>query len=145
MSWHQGACSAAHIGRAERALGLDFADVRSRAAVHLALALTNACTTPEPDEPQPPPSLDDLLHTERAAVWARGFRPLHAPQRRTLQAWIDANTDAQQAAARLGINRYTVRAHLRTAEAQLGRDLLTSGAGIHDVVHALHIDAARVI
>ncbi len=136
----------AHIRRAEQALGLDLADVRSRAAVHLALALTSACTAPEPDEQQPPPTLDDLLHTERAAAWARTFLlPLQAPQRRTLQAWIDANTDAQQAARRLGSSRNTVRAHLRAAEAQLGRDLLTTGAGIHDVVHTLHITAARAV
>jgi DNA-binding CsgD family transcriptional regulator len=133
----------AHIGRAERALGLHLADVHSRAAVHLALALTSTCAEPETDEQQHPPTLDDLLRAERAAAWARGFlRPLHAPQRRTLQAWIDANTDAQQAAGRIGISRNTVRAHLRIAEAQLGRDLLTTGAGIHDVVHALHISAA---
>lgn len=133
----------AHIRRAEQALGLDLADVRSRAAVHLALALTSGGTTHEPDELQPPPSLDDLLHTERAAAWARTFlKPVRPPQRRTLQAWIDANTDGQQAARRLGISRNTVRAHLRTAEAHLCRDLLTAGAGIHDVVHALHVLSA---
>ncbi|MGC9539730.1 helix-turn-helix domain-containing protein [Streptomyces sp. UG1] len=136
----------AHIRRAEHSLGLDLADVRSRAAVHLALALTSACTTPEPDGQQPAPTLDDLLRTERAAAWAQTFlRPLGATQRRTLQAWIDANTDAQQAARHLGISRNTVRAHLRTAEAQLGRDLLTTGAGCHDVVHALHITAAQAV
>jgi DNA-binding CsgD family transcriptional regulator len=133
----------AHIRRAERALGLDLADVRSRAAVHLALALTSSGTAPEPDDQQPPPALDELLRSERAAAWAQTFlSPLQAPQRRTLQAWIDANTDAQQAARRIGLSRNTVRTHLRTAEARLGRDLLTSGAGIHDVVHALHITTA---
>ncbi|MGI5352193.1 helix-turn-helix domain-containing protein [Streptomyces sp. CA-250714] len=136
----------AHITRAEQALGLDLSDVRSRAAVHLALALTSGATTPEPDENQPPPALDDLLRGERAGAWARTFlRPLHDPQRRTLQAWIDANTDAQQAARSIGISRNTVRAHLRTAEARLGRDLLTTGGGIHDVVHALHITALRTV
>ncbi|MEO3763774.1 helix-turn-helix domain-containing protein [Streptomyces sp. B5E4] len=130
----------AHIKRAEAALGLDLADARSRAAVHLALALTSGCTTIEPDEPPTPPSLADLLDSEPAAAWARTFLlPLQAPQRRTLQAWIDANTDGQQAARRLGISRNTVRAHLRTAEALLRRDLLTAGTGVHDVVHALHI------
>lgn len=33
--------------------------------------------------------------------------------------------------------------NLTEAEAELGRDLLTTGIGIHDVVHALHITAAR--
>ncbi|MFI0449333.1 helix-turn-helix domain-containing protein [Actinomadura sp. 6N118] len=60
-----------------------------------------------------------------------------------MQAWVDTNTDAQQAARRLGISRNTVRAHLRTAETQLGRDLLTTGADVYDVVHAVHISAAR--
>ncbi|MGC9541847.1 helix-turn-helix domain-containing protein [Streptomyces sp. UG1] len=136
----------AHIRRAEQALGLDLADVRSRAAVHLALAVTSACTTPEADEQQPPTALDDLLRTERAAAWAQTFlRPLTATQQHTLQAWIDANADAQQAARHLGISRNTVRAHLRAAEAQLGRDLLTTGAGIHDIVHALHASATRSV
>ncbi|RVX41932.1 PucR-like helix-turn-helix protein [Nonomuraea polychroma] len=38
----------AHIVRAEQALGLDLADVRSRAEVHLALAVTSACAPPNP-------------------------------------------------------------------------------------------------
>ncbi|WP_433445475.1 helix-turn-helix domain-containing protein [Nonomuraea sp. CA-141351] len=90
-------------------------------------------------------TLDDLLRTEPAAAWAQTFlRRLQAAHRRTLQAWIDANTDAQQAARSLGISRNTVRTHLRTAEALLGSDLLTTGAGIHDVVHALHITTAEI-
>ncbi|MDP4512053.1 helix-turn-helix domain-containing protein [Nonomuraea turcica] len=134
----------AHISRAEGALSLDLADVRSRAEVHLALALTSACVGPEPGNHHPPLTLDDLLRTERAAAWAQTFlRPLRATHRRTLQAWIDVNTDAQRAAHSLGISRNTVRTHLRTAEALLGRDLLTTGTGIHDVVHALHITTAR--
>ncbi|WP_413100418.1 helix-turn-helix domain-containing protein [Streptomyces sp. Inha503] len=136
----------AHIRRAERALGLELADVRSRAAVHLALALTSASFASEPVEQQPPPTLESLLRTERAAAWAQSFLgTLHAPQHRTLRAWIDANTDAQQTARRLGISRNTVRAHLRTAEAALGRDLLTTGVGIHDAVHAFRITAARAL
>lgn len=141
---------AAHLRRAEQALGHDLADVRSRAVVHLALALNSSCTGAEAAEPptpgdrQQPPTLDDLLRTERAGAWAQGvLRPLHSGHRRTLQAWIDANADAQQAAYRIGISRNTVRAHLRTAEATLGLDLLTTGTGIHDVVHALHITNAH--
>ncbi|MEO3843775.1 helix-turn-helix domain-containing protein [Streptomyces sp. B22F1] len=135
----------AHIRRAERALGLDLADVHARAAVHLALALAGPLTAHEPDERPTPPRLEDLLHSEPAAAWARTFLlPLQPRQRRTLQAWIDANTDGQQAARRLGISRNTVRAHLRTAEAHLRRDLLTAGAGIHDVVHALHISTTAM-
>ncbi|WP_331772862.1 helix-turn-helix domain-containing protein (plasmid) [Embleya sp. NBC_00888] len=137
---------AAHIRRAEQALGRDLADVHSRAAVHLALALSSSGAGPEPDDYQPVPSLDHLLSTERAAVWSRAtLRPLDARHRRTLQAWIDADTDARQAACRMGVSRNTVRAHLRTAEALLGLDLLTTGTGIHEVVHALHITNARAV
>ncbi|WP_336606009.1 helix-turn-helix domain-containing protein [Streptomyces sp. BA2] len=136
---------AAHLRRAQHALGQDLADVRSRADVHLALTLTSSCPIPEPDL-QRPPALDDLLSTESAVAWAQTvLRPLQARHRRTLQTWIDANTDAQRAAYRMNISRNTVRAHLRTAEAVLGLDLLTTSTGTHDVVHALRIAAARAI
>ncbi|WP_308343741.1 helix-turn-helix domain-containing protein [Streptomyces sp. MK37H] len=71
----------------------------------------------------------------RQARPAKPGRDLH----RTLRAWIDANTDAQRTARHLGLSRNTVRAHLRAAEHLLSRDLLTTGSGIHDLVHALHI------
>ncbi|MGW7090213.1 helix-turn-helix domain-containing protein [Streptomyces sp. NPDC054871] len=135
----------AHLRRAQQALGQDLADVRFRADVHLALTLTSSCPIPEPDL-QRPPTLDDLLSTESAVAWAQTvLRPLQARHRHTLQTWIDANADAQQAAYRMNISRNTVRAHLRTAEAALGLDLLTTSTGTHDVVHALRIAAARAI
>ncbi|MEV0776929.1 helix-turn-helix domain-containing protein [Streptomyces sp. NPDC050428] len=85
-----------------------------------------------------------MLGTERAAAWAGTvLRPLDTQHRRTLRAWIDANTDAQRAARAMGISRNTVRAHLRATEAALGLDLLTTGTGVHDVVHALHISDVR--
>ncbi|MGI5466295.1 helix-turn-helix domain-containing protein [Streptomyces sp. CA-132043] len=136
----------AHVQRAERALGCDLADVRSRAAVHLAFALSSSCTDPdlETDDRGPSATLHDLLCTERAIAWARTLlRPLEVRHQRTLQAWIDVNADAQRASHHLGISRNTVRAHLRAAEAALGLDLLTLGTGIHDVVHALDITATR--
>jgi DNA-binding CsgD family transcriptional regulator len=133
---------AAHIGHAEKALGLDLTDVRTRAAVHLALAISGSPAGSPPVVRQPPPCLDELLRSEAAVAWARTvLRPLDIRHRRTLQAWIDANADASQAAGHLAISRNTVRAHLRTTESALGVDLLTTGTGIHDVVHALHISA----
>ncbi|MET8686902.1 helix-turn-helix domain-containing protein [Streptomyces sp. NPDC004732] len=137
----------AHIRQVEQALGQDLTDVRCHAAVHLALALSGSAPGPGPadDDRQPPPGLDDLLAVEAAAAWAQALlRPLHARHRRTLQAWLDTDTDAQQAALRLGISRNTVRAHLRAAEATLGVDLLTHGTGIPDLVHALHILELRL-
>ncbi|MEU2674870.1 helix-turn-helix domain-containing protein [Streptomyces sp. NPDC007164] len=41
--------------------------------------------------------------------------PKHLSDRRTLQAWIDADTDAQHTAGALGISRNTIRMHLRAA------------------------------
>lgn len=132
----------AHIRRTEKVLGTDLSDVRCRAAVHLALALDGSCPPSAPGDQQPSPVLDDLLRTEGAAAWARTvLRPLDDRHLRTLQGWIAANTDAQETARRLGISRNTVRAHVRTAESQLGLDLLTTGAGVHDIVHALNISA----
>ncbi|MEU5685930.1 helix-turn-helix domain-containing protein [Streptomyces venezuelae] len=130
----------AHLRKAEQALDEDLLDVQVRADVHLALALTGCGAAPVPQTGDLPPHLDDLLGNERAAAWARTvLRPLDDRHRRTLQAWIEANTDAQRAARRAGVSRNTVRAHLRAAEGVLGLDLLTGGTGVHDVVHALRI------
>lgn len=133
---------AAHLGRVERALGLDLDDVRARATVNLALALSGSSVDVDVDDR--PQALDELMRVEAAFAWAESLlRPLQDRHRRTLQGWIDANADAQQAARRLNISRNTVRAHLLAAETALGLDLLTIGTGIHDVVHALDITAAR--
>lgn len=63
----------AHLRRAGQALGLDLDDVRSRAAVNLALALTSTWADPEPETQHRPPTLDDLLQTDPASAWARPF------------------------------------------------------------------------
>lgn len=142
-----------HLRRVETTLGLDLSAVRTRAALDLAFCLSPG---PQPDHGsggsggasgaygRPTPTLDELLRTEPAHAWAREFlRPLQDTRGRdlhtTLCAWIDANTDAQRTARHLGLSRNTVRAHLRAAEHLLSRDLLTTGSGIHDLVHALHI------
>ncbi|WP_244321305.1 helix-turn-helix domain-containing protein [Streptomyces melanosporofaciens] len=135
-----------HLSRVETTLGPDLADVRIRAALDLAFCLAGG----QPDagfgavRGRPEPTLDELFRTEPAHAWAREFlRPLQDTRGRdlyaTLCAWIDANTDAQRTARHLGLSRNTVRAHLRAAEHLLSRDLLTTGSGIHDLVHALHI------
>ncbi|CDR16855.1 helix-turn-helix domain-containing protein [Streptomyces iranensis] len=147
-----------HLSRVEVTLGLDLGEVRTRAALDLAFCLTGG----QPDGGfgseggfgsaggfgarggRPVPTLEELFRTEPAHAWAREFlRPLQDTRgrdlRTTLRAWIDANTDAQRTARHLGLSRNTVRAHLRAAEHLLSRDLLTTGSGIHDLVHALHI------
>ncbi|WP_262703046.1 MULTISPECIES: helix-turn-helix domain-containing protein [Streptomyces] len=153
-----------HLSRVEATLGLDLGEVRTRAALDLAFCLTGGQPEggfgsegglgPEGGSGsvgglgaqggRPVPTLEELFGTEPARAWAREFlRPLRDTRgrdlRTTLRAWIDANTDAQRTARHLGLSRNTVRAHLRAAEHLLSRDLLTTGSGIHDLVHALHI------
>ncbi|TDC65646.1 helix-turn-helix domain-containing protein, partial [Streptomyces hainanensis] len=133
----------AHLRDVERALGLDLRDVGSRASLALALAVA---VPRADDESEPPRTLEELLRTPAAVAWARALLdPLrhsgHPELRATLSAWIDANADAQRTAHRLGISRNTVRSRLRAAERLLGRDLLSTGAGVHDLVHALRATA----
>ncbi|MDH2425947.1 helix-turn-helix domain-containing protein [Sphaerisporangium sp. TRM90804] len=134
----------AHLRRAEQALGLDLEDVGSRAALALALGLA-APGTGEPEDPPAPPVAAGEMLGDAARRWAEEFlRPLEEHAHRhdlhaTLRAWIEAGTDAQRAAHSLGISRNTVRAHLLTAQRLLQRDLLPSGPGVHELVHALHL------
>ncbi|WP_307540762.1 helix-turn-helix domain-containing protein [Streptomyces sp. V3I8] len=139
----------AHCRRAEEALGIDLGEVRTRATLDLALSLTALQSDPADTGRPAVPQLGELLRAAPATAWAEPFlRPLrdsgHRDLYRTVEAWIDANTDAQRTAARVGLSRNTVRAHLRAAERLLNRDLLTTGSGVHDVVHALRVvDAQR--
>ncbi|MFG3322445.1 helix-turn-helix domain-containing protein [Streptomyces sp. NPDC048171] len=136
----------AHLRRVQDALGLNLLDPRSRAELALALAVNDL---PPPDvnaaaEQAPTPSVDSLLSTEAAITWAHAFlQPLQTGAdravQRTLQAWIQADTDAQRTAHNLGISRTTVRAHLRAAEQLLKRSLQTPGPGTLELVHALRI------
>ncbi|MGW5677263.1 helix-turn-helix domain-containing protein [Streptomyces sp. NPDC003860] len=138
---------AAHLDRAGQALGLDLADVRSRAALALALSVPDApwyesgARTPVP---RPAPVLEDLLCTPPAVSWARTFlAPLpDGPRdlRGTLSAWIEANTDARRASHSLGVGRNTVGDRLRTAGRLLHRDLLGTHSGVYDLVHALTVE-----
>ncbi|MFE3743037.1 helix-turn-helix domain-containing protein [Streptomyces sp. NPDC059134] len=134
----------AHLARSEAALGLDLRDVRARAALALALAVTalhqdgRAAGAPERGGGTEPPSGDGT-----AAAWAAEFLgPLrevrHRPVLDTLRVWIESNADARRTALRLGGSRTTVAARLRTAERLLERDLLSTGSGVHELVHALH-------
>ncbi|OKI46814.1 helix-turn-helix domain-containing protein [Micromonospora sp. CB01531] len=136
---------AAHCRRAEEALGLDLSDVQARATLDLALSLSSLQSSVQlgpGDTQQAAPSLSELFGTRPATTWAETFlRPLrdaeHRDLHRTVRSWIEANTDGQQTAAQLGLSRNTVRARLRVAERLLNRDLLTTGSGINDLVHAL--------
>lgn len=133
-----------HVRRAADALGLDLDDVFTRAALDLALSITEPPPHLSMLPDGPAPTLDELLRTQAATAWADTFlRPLHDTGHpglpTTVRTWIDAGTDAQRTAGRLGLSRNTVRAHLRMAEGLLSRDLLTTGSGVHDLVHALRV------
>ncbi|ONK14787.1 helix-turn-helix domain-containing protein [Streptomyces sp. MP131-18] len=138
----------AHLKRIEEALGLSQKSVLARATLALALSITG------PQHPTPPypgaagrrdaPGLDELLRTPAATAWAGAVLsdlddPAGRDLRGTLRAWIETDANAQRTGHRLGISRSTVAARLRAAERLLNRDLLTTGAGVHDVVHALRI------
>ena len=141
----------AHCRRAEEALGIDLGEVRTRATLDLALSLTALQSDPADtvDAVQlVAPPLGELLRASPATAWAEPFlHPLRDTRHRdlylTVEAWIDANTDAQRTAAHVGLSRNTVRAHLRAAERLLNRDLLTTGSGIHDLVHALRVTGGQ--
>ncbi|WP_063795974.1 helix-turn-helix domain-containing protein [Streptacidiphilus griseoplanus] len=142
---------AAHCRRAEAALGVDLGEVRVRAALDLALSLVGAHSGSlvPADDPGDPgdagkavPTLEELLRTRPAREWAELLlKPLRDDERQqlylTVRAWIEAGADAQRTAGQLGLSRNTVRAHLRAVEGLLQRDLLTTGSGIHDLVHAV--------
>ncbi|MFJ2217189.1 helix-turn-helix domain-containing protein [Streptomyces sp. NPDC101062] len=134
----------AHLARSEAALGLDLRDVRARAALALALAVTALHQDGEPAEVPPPPAgAEPPSGGGTAAAWAADFLgPLHDARHRlvrdTLRTWIESNADAQRTARRLGSSRTTVAARLRVAERLLGRDLLSTGSGVHELVHAFH-------
>ncbi|MFS8199510.1 helix-turn-helix domain-containing protein [Streptomyces sp. CWNU-52B] len=138
----------AHCRRAEEALGIDLGEVRTRAELDLALSLNALPSDPADAAQQVAPPLGELLRTYAATTWAEPFlHPLCDTRHRdlylTVAAWIDANTDAQRTAARVGLSRNTVRTHLRAAERLLNRDLLTTGSGIHDLVHALRVTGGQ--
>ncbi|MEV7870687.1 helix-turn-helix domain-containing protein [Streptomyces sp. NPDC088124] len=154
----------AHLKRSEAALGLDLRDIRARAALTLALAVTTLhqddapadgrapVAVPSPADPSPPvpsptvPSpaaLEPPAGDGTAAAWAAEFLaplrdPRHQRVRDTLRTWVESNADARRTAQRLGSSRTTVAARLRTAERLLGRDLLATGSGVHNLVYAFH-------
>ncbi|MFE6098327.1 helix-turn-helix domain-containing protein [Streptomyces massasporeus] len=131
----------AHCRRAERALDRDLGQVRVRAELDLALSLINVPSGPAAAR-HATPTFDELLTTPPAMAWAATFLepltdPRHSDLDATARAWIDHNTDAQRAADALSLSRNTVRTRLRAVERLLNRDLLTTGSGVHDLVHAL--------
>ncbi|MBM9505293.1 helix-turn-helix domain-containing protein [Actinacidiphila acididurans] len=128
------------IKRAGDLLQLNLNDVHARAVLDLALQIdAKAQARPAAS----PPILQESLSFPEVRAWAERFlaplardgRDLH----RTLLTWLPHNTNADTAAAELGVHPQTVRGHLRSAEQLLQRTLLAGSAGAHDVVIALFV------
>ncbi|GHI01848.1 DNA-binding protein [Streptomyces cellostaticus] len=134
----------ARMDRVEALLGTDFSDLTTRAAAHLVL---NTEAVQEPYDsggtaPYPPAraGLGELLASTALRAWAHDLLGrLDADGRdlrRTLRAWIAADSNAERAARDLGVHAQTVRDHVRAAEPVLERQLLALGSDLYEVVLA---------
>ncbi|MFJ1612810.1 helix-turn-helix domain-containing protein [Streptomyces sp. NPDC088249] len=124
--------------RAGELLGVNPHDVHVRTALYVALQLEGRPTAPGCCGPVP--DLPALIGTDTGRAWARDFLgPLDTDARdlhRTLRAWICADCGVEAAAERLGLHPQTVREHLRSAEALLGRELTAGGPDVYEAVLA---------
>ena len=108
-------------------LGVDLARVSDQSAAWLALRLHAAYGAPA--ESSGTVTLDGLLDTEAAKVWARSrLRPLDRAGLpagiETVQAWLRADTQLPATAVALGISAPATRKRLARIERTLGRSLL---------------------
>ncbi|MFC9926254.1 helix-turn-helix domain-containing protein [Streptomyces sp. NPDC127190] len=134
----------ARLDRVAALLGADFSVLTVRAVTHVALATEAACGAydlgAEPDRPQCPATLPDLLGAPALGSWAQGLLGrLDADGRDlrgTLRAWIAADANAERAAEARGVHAQTVRDHIRAAEPVLERRLLAGGTDLYEVVLA---------
>jgi len=131
----------ARLDRAAGLLGLDLAEVRARAVLHLALRAFDG-EAPLPDQVDQV-DLPDVLAGEGARAWAAELLRRLAEDgrdlRATLLAWLVQNTHVEQTAGRLGLHAQTVREHLRGAERLLQRQLLSGGGGVYEVALAFAV------
>ncbi|MFC5146903.1 helix-turn-helix domain-containing protein [Streptomyces aureoversilis] len=130
----------ARMDRAAALLGADLADVRARAALHLALQMPPTAPGTAADDGSRPAGLERLLAAGPVRDWAQELLGRLAAAdrdlRRTLRTWIAGNTAVEETAARLGVHPRTVRDHLRGAEQLLGRRLVPGGGDLYEVVLA---------
>ncbi|MEU8638603.1 helix-turn-helix domain-containing protein [Amycolatopsis sp. NPDC048633] len=123
-------------------LGVDLTHVSDQSAAWLALRLHSAhhaSTTP----PRPA-TLDGLLGTPAASVWARS--QLHPLERadlpnglETVRAWLRADTRLPATAAALAISAPATRKRLTRIEQVLGRSLLHAPSAKHELWLAMRI------
>jgi len=130
-------------------LGLDLTRVSDQSAAWLALRLHSArrarTTPPEPGETA---TLDGLLATPAARVWARSqLRPLERAGLpvgiETIRAWLRADTRLPATAAALDISAPATRKRLTRIEQTLGRSLLHMPSAKHELWLAMRALGSR--
>ncbi|MFJ1767453.1 helix-turn-helix domain-containing protein [Amycolatopsis sp. NPDC088138] len=115
-------------------LGLDLTRVADQSAAWLALRLHSAHRT----TPHETATLDELLATPAAKVWARSqLRPLEQEGlpvgAETIRAWLHADTRLPATAEALGISPPAARKRLARIEQALGRSLLHTPSAKHEL------------
>ncbi|MGW3564513.1 helix-turn-helix domain-containing protein [Streptomyces sp. NPDC000941] len=126
-------------------LGLDIGhSLAGQSAAWLALRLHSAPPSPAemPAAPAAPASLDTLLSSPAAELWARAqFGPLDeagpAAVPETVRAWLRADARLPAAATALGISLPGARKRLARAEELLGRSLLRAPSAKYELWLAL--------
>lgn len=118
-------------------LGADLTRVADQSAAWLALRL-HSIGPAHPTSPEPTTTLDRLLSTPSARVWAQSrLHPLEhtGPPAgiETLRAWLRADTRLSPTAAALGISAPAARKRLTRIEQALGRSLLHTPSAKHEL------------
>jgi hypothetical protein len=120
-------------------LGLDLTRVSDQSAAWLALRLHSTPRTPAtPPGPRETATLDGLLATPGAKVWARSqLRPLERAGlpvgTKTIRTWLRADTRLPATAAALDISAPATRKRLARIEQALGRSLLHMPSAKHEL------------
>ncbi|MFF9074579.1 PucR family transcriptional regulator [Streptomyces sp. NPDC014872] len=133
------------VARAAELLNKDFAALRDRIAVGLALEVVTHRELPEP--PAGPlgteaPTLRALLDAPQIYAWAEALLSSARADRRglltTATAWLTFDAHLEPTARALGLSEATVRSHIRALEGYLSRDL-SSLSGMRDLQFALYL------
>ncbi|MEW2527349.1 helix-turn-helix domain-containing protein [Streptomyces sp. NPDC047071] len=138
------------VAKAAELLDMDFATVRDRATVGLALDLLADRHRPERSLTLvggATPTLESLLASPEATAWADNLLCGARGDRRNLlttaAVWLAHDAHIEPTARALGFSEFTVRSHLRALEGHMARDLGSLG-GLRDLQFSLHILTGEV-
>ncbi|WP_406834915.1 helix-turn-helix domain-containing protein [Streptomyces sp. AHU1] len=133
------------VARAAELLDRDFATLKDRIAVSLALELVTHHDLPESDAGPlsgEAPTLQELLDAPHIRAWAESQLSTARTDKRALldtaTAWLTFDAHFEPTARALGLSEATVRSHIRALEGHLGRDL-SSLNGMRDLLVALYL------